>query len=230
MDVHSGWPTIDRLRRDAANLLEDLTPQEWRSPSLCEGWTVREVAAHLSVAALASNREVLLDTLRARGRFDTMVHDNAARRAAARSEEQIVADLRSTVGSRRLAPTTFWRDPLLDLVVHTQDIARPLGRTAEVVVPGDAVVTSLDWVWTRRFPFFPARRLRGLRLEATDADGRRGAGVEVVGPALSLLLLCTGRRTDGLADLAGPGVPRLKRTHPDPSTGPQALQHERTDP
>ena len=213
MDRRSGWLLIDELRVSAVTLLETLDVQDWDVPSLCEGWTVREVAAHLSVAALTPYRGVLVDVVRARGSFDQMVHDNAVRRAAGRSADQIVADLRSTVGSRRLAPTTFWRDPLLDLVVHTQDIARPLGRTADVVVPSDAVLIALDWVWRRGFPFFPGRRLRGLRLLAVDADWQRGAGLDVTGPALALLLLSTGRRA-ALADLAGPGVAHLGGTHP----------------
>lgn len=203
MDKAEGWLTIDEQRLVLANVLRDLTPEEWQVDSLCEGWTVHQAATHLTMAALAPNREVLAATVRARGSFNRMIKDSAVRRAARRPPEQVVADLESTVGSRRLAPTTFWRDPLLDVLVHSQDIVRPLGR--RIVMPTDAARTALDWVWTRRFPFFPARAFRGIRLIAEDTDWRRGSGPELRGPVSSLLLLCTGRWI-ALDEVAGPGA------------------------
>jgi len=54
---------------------------------------------------------------------------------------------------------------------------------------------AADWAWRRRFPFFPARRLRGFRLVAEDVDWSRGSGEEISGPVASLLLLSpAGRR------------------------------------
>ena len=61
--------------------------------------------------------------------------------------------------------------------------------------------TAADWAWTRRFPFFPAWRLRGLRLVADDIDWSRGDGLELRGPVESLLLVTTGRPA-GLAVLS----------------------------
>jgi len=203
MDKDTSWAVIDRQRAVLADLLGNLAPHEWSEPSLCEGWTVRDVAAHLSMAATAPAKEVFGYVVRARGNFDRMIHDSAVERAQERSPAQIVADLRGIVGSRKLAPGTFWRDPLLDVLVHGQDIARPLGRT--VPSPVDACRVAAEWVWQRRFPFFPSRRLRGLRLVAEDVDWARGVGAELRGPVLSLLLVSTGRGS-GLADLHGPGV------------------------
>jgi len=208
MDKDESWRVVDEQRLALADLLESLTASDWDMPSLCEGWTVRDVAAHLAMAALMPAGEVFTASLRARGNFDRMVHDSAVRRAAARTQTQIIDDIRCIVGSRRLAPTTFWRDPLLDILVHTQDLAMPIGRT--VTMPTDAARTALDWAWTRRFPFFPARHLRGVRLIADDADWERGDGPDVRGPIGSLLLLSTGRRA-AVADLTGPGVRRLVR-------------------
>ena len=153
---------IDQQRVALADLLDTLTPEQWSTPSLCEGWTVRDVAAHLSMAATARAGEVLGYVVRARGNFDRMIHDSAGERARQRSTEQIVADLRGIVGSRKLAPGTFWRDPLLDIVVHGEDIARPLRLPVDP--PRAASRAAAEWVWQRRFPFFPARRLRGLHL------------------------------------------------------------------
>ena len=203
MDKVTSWSIIDQQRNTLADLLGTLTPEEWSTPSLCEGWTVRDVAAHLSLAATARTGDVLVRVARARGNFDRMILEASLDRARERSNAQIATDLRDIVGSRRLAPGTFWRDPLLDILVHGQDIARPLGLTVDA--PADAALAAADWVWQRRFPFFPARRLRGLRLVADDVDWTRGTGAELRGPVLSLLLLSTGR-TAGLAELGGPGL------------------------
>ena len=206
MDRDESWRVIDEQRVALADLLDSLSPAEWETPSLCTGWRVRDVAAHLSIAATMPTSEALGAAVRARGSFDRMIHDTAVTRAA-RPTRQIVADLRGIVGSRRLAPTTFWRDPLLDILVHGQDIVRPLGRSVEAR-PAAAAVAA-EWAWLRRFPFFPSRRLRGARLVADDVEWSRGSGAEVRGPVTSLLLLSTGRRA-GLDDVTGPGRELLR--------------------
>ncbi len=203
MDKVTSWSIIDQQRNMMADLLEALTPDQWSTRSLCEGWTVRDVAAHLSLAATARTGDVLVRVARAGGNFDRMILEASVDRARERSTAQIATDLRDIVGSRRLAPGTFWRDPLLDILVHGQDIARPLGLTVDA--PADAALVAVDWAWQRRFPFFPARHLRGLRLVADDVDWTRGSGAEVRGPVLSLLLLSTGRAA-GLDELRGPGL------------------------
>lgn len=202
MDREQGWRVIDEQRVVLADLMTTLSEHEWATPSLCAGWTVRDVAAHLSIAATVTAGEVCRDALRARGSFDRMIHDTAVGRAA-RPTGQIIADLRGIVGSRRLAPTTFWRDPLLDILVHGQDMFRPLGR--DLAPPPGAAREAAEWAWRRRFPFFPARRFRGIRLVAEDIDWERGHGVEVRGPIVSLLLVSTGRPA-GLGELVGPGL------------------------
>ena len=203
MDKVASWDTIDQQRTALADLLDTLTPGQWSTPSLCHAWTIRDVGAHLSLAATARTGEVLADVVRARGSFDGMIREATLDRSRQRSTHQIVADLRGIVGSRKLAPGTFWRDPLLDILVHGQDIVRPLGLTIES--PGEASRVAVDWVWRRRLPFFPARRLRGLRLVADDVDWARGAGEELRGPVMSLLLVSTGRAS-GLTELSGPGL------------------------
>ncbi len=224
MDRAQGWRVVDEQRAVLADLLETLTAEQWATASWCAGWTVREVAAHLGVAALTPTRVVLSAAVRARGDLDRLIDLTTRERAAARSPAQIVDDLRAIVGSRRLAPATVWRDPLLDILVHTQDIARPLGRP--VAMPTEAARTALDWVWQRRFPFFPARRFRGLRLVADDVQWARGAGPEIRGPVASLLLVSAGR-TAAVADLRGAGLARLPDASPG-TTNPAAVTSERS--
>lgn len=202
MDVDTSWRTIDEHRLLVADLLAGLDETELATPSLCAAWTVRDVGAHLAMAATAGAREIAGALVRGRGSFDGMIREATLARGR-RSPERIVADLRGVHGSRRLAPGTVWRDPLIDVLVHTQDIARPLG--IDVPTPTEAGREAAEWAWARRFPFRPARRWRGLRLVATDVDWARGHGLEVRGPVGSLLLLSTGRPA-GLRDVSGPGA------------------------
>ena len=96
------WATVDQERRDLADLLETLSDAQWDTPSLCEGWRVREVAAHLTLAHTGPGRAVV-EAVRARGSFDAMIRDTALRRAATPRQE-LVGALRAMVGSRRRAP------------------------------------------------------------------------------------------------------------------------------
>ncbi len=208
MEREAGWQVIDQQRLRVIEVLTRLRPEDWQAPSLCAGWTVRDVASHLSLAALAPPVGTMIRTLiQARGDFDRSIDLMTRRRAAAKSDDDIIEDLRSIVGSRKLAPTTKWRDPLIDILVHSQDLARPLGLV--IATPVDAAVEAAEWAWQRGAPFWPARRLGEVRLVADDADWQRGAGAEIRGPVESLLLLSTGRRSV-LADLSGPGIDRLR--------------------
>lgn len=203
------WRVIDAVRAEVAGLLDDLTAAERLTQSLCDAWTVRDVGAHLSMSALASMGFVMNNAVRQGFRFDPIIREGTLAWSRDLSDAQVSGNLRSLVGNRKLAPTTMWRDPLIDALVHSQDIARPLG--APMTVHPEAAATAADWAWDRTFgfPFFAARRLRGLRLVATDADWARGSGDEVHGPVTSLLLLSTGRRTS-YGELTGPGADRAR--------------------
>ena len=126
MEREQSWQVIDRHREQVADLLAGLPAEQWATPSLCDGWRVRDVGAHLTLAATATTGEVLRGFVASRGSFDLTIRDVSLARGT-RPTERIVADLRGVVGSRKLAPGTLWRDPLLDVLVHAQDIARPLG-------------------------------------------------------------------------------------------------------
>jgi uncharacterized protein (TIGR03083 family) len=211
MDTDELWTTIDSERMSLADLLAELTPEEWEHPSWCAGWRVRDVAAHLTLA------QVTLDVavpafLRARGSFDRMVHDTAVARAAAPRDELVEA-IRAMVGSRRRAPMVTEVEPLLDVLVHGQDITRPLGR--ERAVPPAAAATAATRAWRMGWPFWARRRLRGTTLAASDSDWRVGSGPLVRGTTGDLLLLVTGRR-QVLSRLSGPGVAQLSAARGGP--------------
>ena len=208
MSLDAVWAAIDLERTKLADLLDDLAPEEWSRPSLCEGWRVRDVAAHLALSH-SGWRRTAVEMCRARGSFDRMVHDTAVRHACAPTD-QLAGEIRAMVGSRRHAPTLTPLEPLYDVLVHGQDIAVPLGRSSPM--PVEAATAAATRVWTMGWPMstaFRARtRLRGLRLVATDTDWSAGDGAVVEGPVEALLLLLTGR-TAWLHRLSGPGVDRL---------------------
>ncbi|MED7826211.1 maleylpyruvate isomerase family mycothiol-dependent enzyme [Streptomyces chiangmaiensis] len=189
LETDERWRIIDRERGELADMLAQLSPEDWERPTQCDGWRVRDVAAHLTIAPRMSYGAGLREFLRARGDVNRMIHDTAVREGR-RPVTEIVAELRATVGSRHLAPGTTRREPLIDILVHGQDIALALGREREM--PVAAAVDAADRVWTMRFPPRPWPLPRA-RLVATDADWSRGEGEEISGPVSTLLLLLTGR-------------------------------------
>jgi uncharacterized protein (TIGR03083 family) len=190
MDEKQMWQTIDSERALTADLLAGLTDVEWAYPSLCTGWTVREVAAHLSLAHRIGVGGALREFVKARGSFNRMV-DQTARAEAHRPTGELVAELRGAVGVHRLAPGQSLKNAMMDVMVHTQDMALPLG--IERHMPIEAAVASADDLWRIGFPFHARKRLAGYRLVATDADWSAGEGTEVSGPIEALLMLLAGR-------------------------------------
>jgi uncharacterized protein (TIGR03083 family) len=185
-----------------ADLVADLTDEHWATPSLCTAWTLRDVIAHLTVTTRLTVPRLLRAAVRARGSFDRMEVGLAAERAAAYSTGELVAQLRESAGSTRRSPGSTPMDPLMDLVIHGQDIARPLGR--RYVSPPEVVAACLAYVATTTFMGGP-RRLSGLRLVSADTGWTLGDGAELRGPDIDLLLVAAGRRA-GLAALDGPGA------------------------
>ena len=191
MDDTLMWQTIDSERAATADLLAGLTDAEWTHPSLCAGWTVREVAAHLSLAHRIRVGTAFKAFVRARGSFNRMVDQTARAEAARRSTGELVAELRGAVGVHKLALGQSLKNAMMDVMVHTQDIALPLG--IERHMPIEAAVVSADDLWRIGFPFHARKRLAGYRLVATDADWSAGEGTEVSGPIEALLMLLAGR-------------------------------------
>jgi len=190
VDDDAIWRAIDTERAGLADLLESLSPEELRAPSLCDGWTVRDVGAHLTLAPTMRTGAVLVAFVRARGSFNRMVRDTALVQAR-RSPEELVAILRDAVGVHRLAPGQKLKDALFDVLVHGQDIARPLGRTRSM--PPQAAVVAADHVWQMGFPFHAQKRMRGRHLVATDVSWSAGSGTEVRAPIDDLVMLMSGR-------------------------------------
>jgi uncharacterized protein (TIGR03083 family) len=188
MDSNTVWRHIDSERSWLADLLEALPQEAWEHPSLCQGWSVRDVAAHLTFSH-ARLREVAWPAVRAGFRYNAMIRYAAVRSPL--THEQIVTTLRGFVGSRRRAPFVSELEPLLDILVHSQDICVPLG--IEHPMPVDAAVAAADRVLSLRGPMRLWEPPYGVRLVATDAEWVSGDGPVVKAPIQSLLLTLTGR-------------------------------------
>jgi uncharacterized protein (TIGR03083 family) len=203
---------LRREREELIALLETLTPEQWATPSLCGGWTVQEVAAHLTAATNVTPLHTLVGTARAGFRVNGFIHDNAVQ-FARRGTEQILDGLRRDARTGAKPFGVPPAAPLVDALVHGLDIRRPLGLHRPV--PADAFVDVADWAAGIRFPGTimvggtPRHRRAGVTLVAEDADWRHGSGPEVHGSCAALLLVLTGRPVDD-AELSGPGLDRLR--------------------
>ncbi|GGD29848.1 maleylpyruvate isomerase family mycothiol-dependent enzyme [Nocardioides daphniae] len=200
MDSDTIWRHIDAERSSLADLLDGLTETQWSTPSLCPGWTVRDVAAHL---AMAQSRvgDVVGPMLRSGFSMDRMIRQSAV--TSPLGHDEITRTLRGFVGSRRRAPFVQETEPLLDILVHGQDICLPLGLDRPM--PLDAARVAADRMVTlNRRPVVRLRpSLRGVRLEATDTDWSTGTGTTVRGPMRALVMVVAGRGRAVTRELSG---------------------------
>ena len=209
MDVEDQWTHIEAARRSLAALLEGLSPAQWEAPSLCSEWRVRDVAAHVAMtpAGAPSTWEIVSGVVRARGDLWGFGRDVARGWGADRTQADVVAILDREAASRRMPVVTTTANILLDVLVHSQDIAVPLD--IDHPVPTDAGLAAFHRIWSMGWPFHARKRLAGVTLAASDADVRMDVGPEVRGPLAALLLLTTGRAAAARAQLEGPGLALL---------------------
>jgi uncharacterized protein (TIGR03083 family) len=216
-DADALWAGIDDQRARTAAVLEGLTPEQWEHPSLCEGWTVRQVAAHLTM-----QQQRVRDALGFLVRhprmlrslpLNTFIHDTGVVQAQALSTEQIVAGIRAGIGSRRHNPGLTPLETLTDILVHSQDIAIPLGVDLPMLPSLSALAATRRWDTRNTWLASVNRRLpwADYRLTATDTRWSRGQGPEVTGPIGAILLLITGRPV-ALDHLTGEGADALRHS------------------
>lgn len=209
MGVDESWQVVVQQRLELADLLAGLSASQWEQASLCAGWRVRDVAAHVTLIPIPpSPRSLVVDFAKARGnyaRFNTV----ATRRRAERAPTQIMQDLRSSAESRSVPRPASPANVMWDILVHVQDIAIPLG--IDLPTPPAAGAAAATRIWELRWPFSfgPKRRLGAFTLTSTDADWSVGTGPEIAGPISAILLLLTGRTAAAVPLLTGKGVPGL---------------------
>ena len=205
VDNATTWKLIHLERSALADMLGGLSPEQWAAPSLCAGWTIQQAAGHVLAGAEQTGPRFLGGMAMSGFRFDSMT-DRDARRLGALPPKEIIERLRARTTTTNHPPAPVMA-MLGEAVVHGEDIRRPLGVREDPAA--DAVGACLDMFKRSKCPVGAKKRIDGVRLVATDADWSHGAGPEVTGPQLSLLLAMTGR-APGLDALSGDGVDVLR--------------------
>jgi uncharacterized protein (TIGR03083 family) len=210
VDRQAVFAAVADERRQIASLLDSLDHVQLATPSLCAGWDVKTVAAHL-VSVFADSFWVFMGRA-ARRRSMARAIDELAHRRAELPATEIAATLRRCA-DHPLSPPLFGPlDPLADILVHGGDIKLPLEVPFQPD-PGLAAL-ALDFLtgpWP--FGFVPLGRLRGISLRGTDIDRSWGNGAEIRGPVAALMMSVAGR-TALLDTLEGPGLPLLRHRLP----------------
>ncbi|MFD6726271.1 maleylpyruvate isomerase family mycothiol-dependent enzyme, partial [Streptomyces sp. NPDC060131] len=166
------WPLIRTERAALAADLTELTGEQWATPSLCAGLTVREVLAHLTAGASLNTVRWFAGVIRCRFDFDKQV--------AVRLAEQLGADPAETLARfRRVVPSTT-KPPLPaiamlgETLVHGEDIRRPLGIRHDY--PVDVVTRVAEYYRGSDLVVVAKKRIEGLRLAADDGPFTTGSG------------------------------------------------------
>ena len=198
------WDTIAAERGALAEDLAGLTEEQWNTPSLCSGWTVRELVAHQSGTASLTPPTFLVRFAGSGFSFDKFTRREIERHLGATPEDTL-AEFRSLKYSTKSppGPKASW---LGETIVHSEDIRRPLGIAHSY--PPDAVRQVLDFYKSSNTLIGTKDRIAGIKLRATDADWSHGDGPVAQGTLIDLLMAATGRR-HGAERLSGEGAGTL---------------------
>ena len=199
------WPVVHAERRALAADLAGLTPEQWATPSLCTGWSVHDVLAHLVATAKETPAGFLAGMVRSGFRIQRMTERRIAEEKAGGPAATLAAFRTvETATSAPPGPKLSW---LGEALVHAEDIRRPLGIAHEYPVASVTAVT--DFYAGSNVLIGGRNRVAGLTLRATDTDWSHGSGPVVSGPARALMLATTGRKA-ALDELSGPGLETLR--------------------
>lgn len=198
------WDLVFAERAALADDLDGLPGPRWNTESWCDGWTVRRLLAHLTATASTGPAAFVVGLVRNGLSFERFVEAGLERHLGS-SPQDTLARFRAVERSTTCppGPRTSW---LGEVVVHGQDIRRPLGMYHEP--PAEAVRRVADFYCASNALIGGKRRVAGLRLQATDQDWSHGEGELVTGPLLSLVMATTGRGA-ACHELEGPGVATL---------------------
>jgi uncharacterized protein (TIGR03083 family) len=205
MATTSPWPLIHAEREALIADLGTLTDDQWATPSLCDGWTVRDVLGHMIATTKMTPPRFFVKMAAAGFRFNSMTAKGVAAEATAKPGDGL-ANFRSHLKDTTAPPGPV-EAMLGEVVIHPTDIRTTLGITHEY--PEEALNRVADFYKASNLIVGAKRRIDGLTLRATDTGWCTGSGPEVTGPHLSLILAMTGRST-ALADLSGEGLATLK--------------------
>jgi uncharacterized protein (TIGR03083 family) len=162
---------------------------DWDAPSLCEGWRVRHVVAHVTMPVRLTPPQFGAELAAAGGDF-TVLSDTVALRDGALPAADLLGQLRSPELHAWQPPGGGAPGALSHAVIHSLDVTIALDRPA--VAPVGATTAVLDQLTAARGAIFGID-LTGVRLEATDTDWGWGDGRAVHADSGSLVALLCGR-------------------------------------
>lgn len=208
---------IGAERTRMLGVLEKLDNERWNSASLCAGWRVRDVVVHLLMPYHLTVPRFLVNMAAAGFAFDKMADRWA--RGDTRPNAQIVEALRATGQGRFRIPGAPAEAPLSHLVIHAQDIYRPLG-VDHTIDPQTANMVLEQLTSPRARRALKPGLLEGLAFTAHDSGWRYGTGAEVIGSASALVTTLAGRPA-AAHELTGSGAAQIRRRllPPPPETG-----------
>jgi uncharacterized protein (TIGR03083 family) len=183
---------IATQRAELAEVLTGLPGPSWDEPTLCAGWRVREVVAHITMPFRYGRGRFALELARSRGRFNEMADRLARRDAAAMSPAELAASVRSNIGHPWQPPGGGATGALAHDLIHGLDITVPLGLGVPPV-PEERLRPVLPASLDDRSVKFFGVDLDGIELRAQDMDWRLGSGTPLEGAASDLLLVLCGR-------------------------------------
>ena len=198
------WRSIHTERAHLIDSWIGLTSEQWSAPSLCEGWSIQDVAGHLVGGAEQTPANFFIELAQAGFSFDTFT-DRGAKRIGAAGPTELVRRLqaRTTTTNHPPGPTSAM---LGEIIVHGADIRRPLGLRYDY--PAPALVEVANAWKNLNLIMGTKRRIAGVTLKANDVEWTHGEGPEVVGPMIAIVLAMAGR-TDAHRDLSGEGLATL---------------------
>jgi uncharacterized protein (TIGR03083 family) len=198
------WAMIHVERSKVADMLDGLSSAQWTSDTLCQGWNVQMVAAHMMNAGEQTTSKFLRGLLSNGLRFNVMM-DHQARTSALLGPKEIIERIRARTTTTNKPPAAAMA-MLGEVVVHGNDIRQPLGINDDSST--EAKVACLNMLKGSNFPVPAKKAIAGLRLNATDADWSYGSGPDVNGPLVALLMATATRPL--ASTLSGDGVAVLQ--------------------
>ncbi|GAA1415361.1 hypothetical protein AUR04nite_20750 [Glutamicibacter uratoxydans] len=203
MDTGEIWDVIVEQRQELAGILRSLPPELWERDSLCDGWKVKDVAAHIISAPQLTPSAMLkvVPKMFIHGYNGTTLRDG--QRRGQLGSAAILEQFEQYAALRRGPAMVGPMETLTDTLVHTQDIVRPLGIRHDMPLPAAALVAQR---LEKTGIMLGARKiLRSVKMEAVDWEFTAGHGPLLSGPLSELVMLRSGRTPDWQR-LSGPGV------------------------
>jgi uncharacterized protein (TIGR03083 family) len=192
---------------DLAERLAVLDDEQWNAPSLCAQWRIRDVLAHVTAGAEGAFGVGAIFRGMLRHRFDYNRWVAADGQVRGQQDPAVVLQaLRKAAANRKPRSGARPVRGLMHVLIHGQDMCRPLGITRDL--PEAHLVPVADFVKDDVHIFVAKKRIAGLKLSATDMDWSHGDGPEVTGPAEALVMMMAGRSV-ALGDLSGEGTAAL---------------------